>query len=346
MIAIPGPRGILGYAKLRAFTQPTVGNTVAVNYSGLAPPPGLGVAAVRNGAAVGLYVITALTATTITLQLEQAVGVAEGDSVPAGAGLVVLGENGANGTNGADGADGADGNTVLYGVGAPASNLGVDGNFYIAYDTHYIYGPKAVGSWPAGTSIVGPAGANGSNGTNGTNGAAGAPGPTYGFDPALHGYTTGNVTSFAGSISPGLFFFVQTTGMSFTGANVAWKDASNRTLKVSLWDDAGNTRYTKNQSHTGNAAVQIYTVTFDTPVALNIGKRYILAVWDGGTNYTTLNVTGASNYWQSDLSISRYVQGPAGCIYNGWYYGTADTKPGTGNSQTTAGLAATPIFSY
>ena len=62
---------------------------------------------------------------------------------------------------------GADGNTVLYGTGAPADSLGVDGNFYIATDTSFLYGPKASGSWPAGTSLVGPQGDPGTPGTNG-----------------------------------------------------------------------------------------------------------------------------------------------------------------------------------
>ena len=52
---------------------------------------------------------------------------------------------------------GEDGNTVLYGAAAPTTE-GVDGNFYIRTTTNYIYGPKAAGVWPAGTSLVGPTG--------------------------------------------------------------------------------------------------------------------------------------------------------------------------------------------
>ena len=51
-------------------------------------------------------------------------------------------------------------NTLLYGTGVPASSTGNDGDFYIDMAANYIYGPKASGAWPAGISIVGPAGAS------------------------------------------------------------------------------------------------------------------------------------------------------------------------------------------
>lgn len=56
---------------------------------------------------------------------------------------------------------------MRYGAGAPSSGLGVDGDFYIDTNTDTLYGPKASGAWPAGTSLVGPAGPAGPAGTNG-----------------------------------------------------------------------------------------------------------------------------------------------------------------------------------
>lgn len=50
------------------------------------------------------------------------------------------------------------GTSLLYGSGAPASGTGVDGNFYLDETAHMLYGPKASGAWPAGTSIIGPQG--------------------------------------------------------------------------------------------------------------------------------------------------------------------------------------------
>lgn len=61
---------------------------------------------------------------------------------------------------GTNGVDGVDGNTILYGTAAPTTE-GVDGDFYIRTTTNYIYGPKASGTWPSGTSLVGAAGADG-----------------------------------------------------------------------------------------------------------------------------------------------------------------------------------------
>ena len=80
---------------------------------------------------------------------------------PAGVSLV-----GPAGTNGTNGTNGTDGNTVLYGVVAPTTE-GVDGNFYIDTVTNYLYGPKASGAWPAGTSLIGPTGPAGTPATPG-----------------------------------------------------------------------------------------------------------------------------------------------------------------------------------
>jgi hypothetical protein len=87
------------------------------------------------------------------------------------------GATGATGPAGTTGATGAAGNTVLYGSGSPAAVTGVDGNFYIDTAAHFIYGPKASGAWPAGTSLVGPQGAQGNPGATGATGATGLTGP-------------------------------------------------------------------------------------------------------------------------------------------------------------------------
>lgn len=75
------------------------------------------------------------------------------------------GDKGDTGNQGTQGNPGADGKTIRYGTTAPANGLGVDGDFYINTATNFIYGPKAAGVWPAGTSIVGPQGPQGNPGT-------------------------------------------------------------------------------------------------------------------------------------------------------------------------------------
>lgn len=97
------------------------------------------------------------------------------------------GPQGIQGPAGADGSDGADGKTVLSGAGAPASGVGVDGDFYIDTTNYDIYGPKSAGVWGAATSLVGPQGPAGSgtgvntilNGTGAPAAATGADGDFY-----------------------------------------------------------------------------------------------------------------------------------------------------------------------
>jgi hypothetical protein len=50
-----------------------------------------------------------------------------------------------------------DGNTIIYGIINPTTE-GNDGDTYINTNTDFLFGPKAGGTWPAGTSIVGPQG--------------------------------------------------------------------------------------------------------------------------------------------------------------------------------------------
>jgi hypothetical protein len=58
-------------------------------------------------------------------------------------------------------AGGRDGKSVRYGTNDPVATDGTDGDFWINTTTHFIFGPKVSGAWPAGTSLVGPAGSGG-----------------------------------------------------------------------------------------------------------------------------------------------------------------------------------------
>ncbi|WP_187434665.1 hypothetical protein [Bradyrhizobium cytisi] len=82
------------------------------------------------------------------------------------------GPQGIPGIQGPVGPNGEDGNTVLYGPNDPIFE-GVDGDFWINTTTHFIFGPKAAGVWPAGTSLVGPQGVAGPQGPQGPQGPAG-----------------------------------------------------------------------------------------------------------------------------------------------------------------------------
>lgn len=103
---------------------------------------------------------------------------------------------------GAASGGGGSSNTILNGTVDPTTE-GADGDFYINTTTNTIFGPKAT-TWPAGVSLVGPAGADGTNGTNGTDGADGAPGAD-GQDGAI-GYISNNTTNAGGLTSSGSAF--------------------------------------------------------------------------------------------------------------------------------------------
>jgi hypothetical protein len=83
------------------------------------------------------------------------------------------------------GPPGADGRTIHTVTSAPSNALGVNGEYAIDPTAHLLYGPKAGGVWPAGFSLVGPAGTNGAAGAAGARGSrwfggVGAPGTVTG----------------------------------------------------------------------------------------------------------------------------------------------------------------------
>jgi hypothetical protein len=73
------------------------------------------------------------------------------------------------------------GGALLYGTAAPTTE-GSNGDYYIRTTTNFIYGPKASGVWPSGTSLVGPPGVDGTDGSDGT------------FDPVANNTLVGNVS--------------------------------------------------------------------------------------------------------------------------------------------------------
>ena len=107
-------------------------------------------------------------------------------SCPKGSKKLLLGARGAAGTNGLtgatglpgkDGTDGKDGKTLWNGVKDPESTWGAPGDMFINSVTKTLFGPKDLTTgWPAGVSMVGPAGAAGPVGATGAQGPAGASG--------------------------------------------------------------------------------------------------------------------------------------------------------------------------
>ncbi len=80
----------------------------------------------------------------------------------AGVASAQIGPSGGGSTGSGTGPQGPAGNSVLNGVGAPASAVGNNGDFYLRTDTTCLYGPKASGAWPGScTSLIGPSGSGG-----------------------------------------------------------------------------------------------------------------------------------------------------------------------------------------
>lgn len=97
-----------------------------------------------------------------------------GPQGPAG----TTGATGAQGATGPSGPAGQNGSVIFSGNGAPATSLGVNGDFYIDLSSGTLYGPKAASGWGSGFSLVGPSGATGAKGATGATGATGAAGNT------------------------------------------------------------------------------------------------------------------------------------------------------------------------
>ena len=94
---------------------------------------------------------------------------------------------------------GSGGATLTSGPSNPTNGTGNDGDFYINTTTNQIFGPYNNGTWPAGTSLVGPEGPAGPAGTPGAPGAPGADGAD-GADGLLpSGTAVGNTTYWNGT---------------------------------------------------------------------------------------------------------------------------------------------------
>ena len=79
-----------------------------------------------------------------------------GSTGPAGASIT-----GPSGAAGSTGATGAAGKTIVTVAGTPPDVLGNNGDIAWDVTNRVVYGPKAAGVWPAGTSVVGPTGPTG-----------------------------------------------------------------------------------------------------------------------------------------------------------------------------------------
>lgn len=160
---VPGPSGAAGTNGVQGI-QGAPGVQGPQGIQGFAGPAG------TNGA-VGATGPTGLTGLAGSNGAQGIQGVA-GPAGPVGA-IGATGPIGPAGTNGT---------AVLYGATNPTAATAFNGDFYINTTTNTLFGPKANGTWPAGTSLIGPQGPQGP--------AGGLMAPTYtiGYWQDLGGY--------------------------------------------------------------------------------------------------------------------------------------------------------------
>lgn len=165
-----GPTGGTGGTGPTGFTGPTGPHGPLILTGAGAPGPGTGV----DG---DFYIDT----TTSELYGPKTAG-----AWPPGSSIV-----------GTTGPTGPTATQILTGAGVPSPALGIDGDFYIDNLTSGLYGPKAAGSWPAPTSLVGPSGPTGATGITGITGITG---PTGTLSATCFDYTFDAAT---GAADPG-----------------------------------------------------------------------------------------------------------------------------------------------
>lgn len=81
------------------------------------------------------------------------------------------GQQGEQGLQGVKGEKGDDGSTIYSGAGAPAANLGTEGDFYFRTSNSDFYGPKTASGWGTATNLRGATGATGATGAAGAAGS-------------------------------------------------------------------------------------------------------------------------------------------------------------------------------
>lgn len=93
---------------------------------------------------------------------------------------------------------GSVGHSFLYGTSVPNAE-GNDGDYYLDTATMFLYGPKASGTWPSGTALIGATGATGPTGPTGPAGGAGPTGPTGPAGSAVYAVDSGSANVYVGS---------------------------------------------------------------------------------------------------------------------------------------------------
>ncbi|MET3969082.1 hypothetical protein [Bradyrhizobium sp. S3.9.1] len=221
------------------------------------------------------------------------------------------------GPQGPQGIQGIPGNTVLYGAANPIAGQGVDGDFYINTTTHFLFGPKAAGAWPAGTSLVGPQGIQGPVGPTG-------PVPEAPTDGKLYGRQN-SAWAEAGTFPAGtVMLFYQ------AAAPLGWTKITTQNDKaLRVVSGAGGVAGGTNPFSTvmAQTAVGNHTLSLtETPAGITAGWNANLTVYPAGSSTINLAGINGGTWYQLGILSSATATVPPG--YNIAYSNTTIAPDG------------------
>lgn len=128
------------------------------------------------------------------------------------------------GEKGDKGDQGEPGSQIISGNIDPINAIGRNGDFYVNLAAGTFFGPKASGVWPAGFSIIGPAGAAGTNGIDGATILNGLAAPSNAVGRNGDFFLNTNTNTFYGPKAGGIW----PTGFSIVGpAGTAGTNGTN-----------------------------------------------------------------------------------------------------------------------
>lgn len=245
------------------------------------------------------------------------------------------------------GTNGTNGRTMWSTTGAPSGALGVDGDFANDSAASMMYGPKASGSWGAGTSYKG---AKGDTGTGLKNRGAWVTGTTY--SPGDYVFSTGSATASSMWILNGAVDYVSNTlpkddptkwvefvapagADGVDGKNVEMRNSGTviqwRLVGDATWTDLVTVAALKGaKGDTGDAGAAGKTMLSTTGVPSNaVGV-------DGDFNNDSTNFVmygpKAGGVWPAGKVYkgTNGTNGSDGAAGSKWWFGTTVPAAGTG----------------
>ncbi|WP_439372906.1 hypothetical protein [Bradyrhizobium sp. DASA03120] len=222
------------------------------------------------------------------------------------------------------GPQGPRGNAVLYGAADPTAGDGIDGDFWINTTSHFIFGPKAAGAWPAGASLIGPQGPQGIKGDTGQRGSlwfegAGAPGAiagaldndnylnttngdVYNYASGAWGAPVGNIRGPQGI--PGAIAEAPTDGAYYTRRNGAWVDAAGAFVRF----DAAQALTAAQQLQ---ARQTVYAAPFDAMAfdGMQLNGFCDVSQWNASSMVTAVNGVYVCDNWICNVTVAGMTVG-------------------------------------